>query len=189
VFDGVTYAALGHLHRPQQVALPGSSTVVRYSGSPVAFSFSERHDTKSVVLLDLDARGVRDITTVPTPVPRPLRQVSDTLENLLARASTDLADLAGCWVKAIITDAVRPANPMERLRAVWPHTLVLDFAPVGERTSAAADVARLARTTDPLEVCEFFVDYVGGGPASEIERLVLRDVVELTALHDEAAAS
>ena len=44
--------ALGHLHRPQQVTLTGSSTVLRYSGSPIAFSFSEKDDTKSVTLVE-----------------------------------------------------------------------------------------------------------------------------------------
>ncbi len=42
VFDGLTYVALGHLHGPQVVPLAESSTVVEYSGSPLAFSFSER---------------------------------------------------------------------------------------------------------------------------------------------------
>jgi len=189
VFDGISYVALGHLHRPQQVRLDGSPTVLRYSGSPLAFSFSERDDTKSVVLLELDAEGVADLTLVPAPVPRPLRQVEGSLESLLARAESDLADLAECWVKAVLTDASRPATPMERLRAVWPHTLTLDFAPEGERTGQAADLERLARTTDPVEVCEFFVDYVGGAPATEPEKLVLREVVERAQQQSEAVAS
>ncbi|HSN07099.1 MAG TPA: exonuclease SbcCD subunit D, partial [Candidatus Angelobacter sp.] len=109
VFDGVGYVALGHLHRPQEVRLGGGTTRLRYSGSPMAFSFSERHDVKSVVLLELDAEGVRELVTVPTPVPRPLRQVSGRLDDLLDRAATDLADLAGCWVKVVLTDPTRPA--------------------------------------------------------------------------------
>ena len=189
VFDGITYVALGHLHRPQVVRLVGGSTVLRYSGSPLAFSFSERDDTKSVVLLDLDAAGVADLALVATPVPRALRQVEGTLESLLERAGTDLAHLSDCWVKAVLTDTSRPANPMERLRAVWPHTLTLDFAPEGERTGQAADLERLARTTDPVEVCGHFVDYVGGAAPTDEERLVLRDVVERAQQQEEAVAS
>jgi exonuclease SbcD len=188
VYHGITYVALGHLHRPQQVRLEGSSTTLRYSGSPIAFSFSERDDAKSVVVLDLDADGVASVTTVGTPVPRPLRQVTGRLDDLLARATTDLAHLADSWVKVVLTDATRPASPMERLRAVWPHTLALDFEPEGERTGPAADLERLARTTDPVEVCEFFVDYVGGAPPTEAERVVLRDAVERAQLHAEAAS-
>jgi exonuclease SbcD len=178
VFDGVTYVALGHLHRPQRITLRGSSTVLRYSGSPLAFSFSERDDTKSVALIELGPDGIEDVTTLPTPVPRPMRQVTGRLEDLLARATTDLADHADCWVKAVLTDASRPASPMERLRAVWPYTLVLDFQPDGERVGAAADLERLARTTDPVEICEYFVERVGGERPTEPERVVLREAVE-----------
>ncbi len=178
VFDGVTYVALGHLHRPQQVSLPDSTTVLRYSGSPLAFSFSERHDTKSVALVELGSEGVAGIRTLATPVSRPLREVEGRLDDLLARASTDLADLADCFVKVVLTDPSRPAAPMERLRRHWPHTLVLDFRPDGERISSAADLDRSSRTTDPVEVCEHFVEYVDRVPPTESERLVLRDAVE-----------
>ncbi len=186
VFDGLTYVALGHLHRPQRVRLDGSATHLRYSGSPLAFSFSERDDTKSVVLLDLDAEGVSEVTTIPTPVPRPLRQVTGRLVELLERAGTDLAHLTGCWVKVVLTDASRPADPMDRLRAVWPHTLTLDFQPEGERIGVAADLARLARTTDPIEVCGYFVAYVDGAEPTDAERAVLRDAVERAQRHAEA---
>ncbi len=60
VFDGVNYVALGHLHGPQEVRIAGSSTVAEYSGSPLAFSFSERDHTKSVTVVDMDACGSCD---------------------------------------------------------------------------------------------------------------------------------
>lgn len=46
----VQYVALGHLHRPQAVKGPGT---IRYSGSPLAYSFSEAGQTKSITLLDI----------------------------------------------------------------------------------------------------------------------------------------
>ena len=186
VFDGVTYVALGHLHRPQDITLSGSTTRLRYSGSPLAFSFSEADDVKSVTLVELDADGISDITAVPTPVSRPLREVRGRLDDLVARAATDLADLAGCWLKVVLTDPSRPASPMERLRVHWRHTLVLDFAPDGERRNSADDLVRLTRTTDPVEVCELFVEFVDRTPVSEGERQVLRDAVERAQVGAEA---
>ena len=60
VFAGFSYAALGHLHGPQAVPAPGG-TVARYSGSPLAFSFGEARQRKSVTLVELDgAAGRRD---------------------------------------------------------------------------------------------------------------------------------
>lgn len=184
VFGGFSYAALGHLHGQQQVA-PG----VRYAGSPLPFSFGEKNHTKSVTLAELDGAGQVTVSQLATPVPRPLREVRGRLDDLLARAGPggDLAELAGAWVKAVLTDPVRPAAPMERLREKWPHTLVLDFVPDGGLPGIGADLQRLAAATDPAEICGLFVEFTSGGPPDDAQRAVLRAAVE-AAQHAEAAA-
>jgi DNA repair protein SbcD/Mre11 len=177
VLAGCTYLALGHLHGQQRVPVPGSTTTARYSGSPLAFSFSE-NQVKSVTLAEIDGGGTVTTRLLPAPVPRPLRVVRGRLADLLARAGTDLAELAGAWVKVVLTDRERPAAPMERLRERWPHTIALDFAPEGGLTGAGADLARLAAVSDPVEICGCFVEYVAGAPADRAQRAVLREVVE-----------
>jgi exonuclease SbcD len=188
VFGPATYIALGHLHGPQLVstasggtvtgAAGGGGTVARYSGSPLAFSFSERDQRKSVTVVDIDGAGRVATELVPAPVPRPLREVRGLIDDLLDRAETDLADLAEAWVKVVLTDPVRPPAPMERLRAKWPHTLMLDFAPEGGLISPESDLRALAQAADPIEICGLFVAYAGGGPPGAAEQLVLRDAVE-----------
>jgi DNA repair protein SbcD/Mre11 len=173
---GFTYLALGHLHGRQAVS--AGDGAAGYSGSPLAFSFSEKNHVKSVTLADIGADGRVATEYLPVPVPRPLREVRGRLDDLLARADGDLAGLASAWVKAVLTDQVRPAAPMERLRERWPHTLVLDFAPEGGLTGPEADLRRLAQTTDPAEVCGLFVEYAGGAPPDDAQRAVLRDAVE-----------
>ena len=174
---GFSYLALGHLHGRQVVHAPGGAAA-GYSGSPLAFSFSEKDHVKSVTLVEIGAGGEVDTEYLPVPVPRPLREVRGRLDDLLARADGDLAHLAGAWVKAVLTDQARPAAPMERLREKWPHTLVLDFAPEGGLPSPDADLRRLARISDPAEVCGLFVEYAGGTPPDAAQRALLRAVVE-----------
>jgi DNA repair protein SbcD/Mre11 len=175
---GCSYLALGHLHGQQQVPVPGSGTVARYSGSPLAFSFGERHHAKSVTLAEIGGAGEVTTRLLAAPVPRPLREVRGRLEDLLARAGGDLADHAGAWVKVVLTDTERPVAPMERLREKWPHTIALEFAPEGGLTGADADLARLAATVDPVEICASFVEYVAGAPPDAAQRAVLRELVE-----------
>jgi exonuclease SbcD len=177
IFAGCSYLALGHLHGQQRVET-GGAAVARYSGSPLAFSFSERHHTKSVTLADIDAPGHVRTRLLPAPVPRPLREVRGRLADMLAQADGALAELAGAWVKAVLTDPVRPSAPMERLREKWPHTLVLDFVPDGGLPGAEADLRALARATDPEQVCSLFTRYAGGAPPDEAQAAVLREVVE-----------
>ena len=182
LFAGLTYVALGHLHGQQDVSADSGGTTVRYCGSPLAFSFSERHHKKSVTLAEIDGTGHVKTTKLATPVPRPLREVRGKLEELLAGKGTTspagAKDLAGAWVKVVLTDNLRPASPMERLKALWPHTLVLDFEPSGELVSGAADLRRLRQAVDPVEICELFVEYASGGPADGSHRRVLLEVIE-----------
>jgi DNA repair protein SbcD/Mre11 len=175
VFAGLSYVALGHLHGQQQVAAPAIGTTVRYCGSPLAFSFSERHQAKSVTLAELDGAGAVQWSLLAAPVPRPLRELRGRLDDLLAGPGNDLAD---AWVRVVLTDQVRPAAPMERLRAKWPHTLVLDFDPEDGTTPADADLRRLAATTDPAEICAMHVEFTSGGPPDADQRAVLADVIE-----------
>jgi exonuclease SbcD len=181
VFDGFSYVALGHLHGPQRVSAPSATTVARYSGSPLAFSFSERNHTKSVTLVEIRAHGEVEIQLVPTPVPRALREVRGRLDDLLQRSRADLSDVADAWVKVVLTDPSRPSAAMERLRAVWPHVLLLDFAPDQERVSAATDLERMAQTNDPVDICSLFVEWVGGAAPTAVQREVIQHVVEVAA--------
>jgi len=187
LFDGFSYVALGHLHGPQQISLVGSDTTLRYSGSPLAYSFSEKDHLKSVTLVDIDTHGRVTASLLPAPIARPLREVRGGLDELLAQADSTLAELAGAWVKVTLTDPVRPLAPMERLREKWPHTLVLAFDPDGGRADQSTDMARLAATTDPVEVCSLFVEFVDNAPPDEKTRAIIRAAVE-TANHDVVGA-
>jgi exonuclease SbcD len=177
VFEGISYTALGHLHGAQQVA-PG----VRYSGSPLAYSFSEEYHRKSVAVVDLEAPGSRRpqgsprVELVPCPVPRRLRRLHGRLADLLA--DPKLAECEDSWVAATLTDAVRPRAAMDQLRARFPHTLQLAFEPQGgaavDRTSYSL---RLRGRTD-LQIAEEFVTHVRRAAPTAGESLLLRDALE-----------
>ena len=186
VLAGCSYLALGHLHGQQRVGT-GGATTAGYSGSPLAFSFSERNHRKSVTLAEIDGAGRVETRLLPAPVPRPLREVRGRLDDLLARADGDLADLAGAWVKAVLTDPARPAAPMERLREKWPHTIALDFVPDGGLTGPDAQPGPAGRGRRPGQDLRVCVEFVAGAPPDRAQRAVIREAVE-AAQHGEAAA-
>ena len=108
VFSGLSYVALGHLHGQQNVPSGTAGTTIRYSGSPLAFSFSERNHAKSVTLAEIDGTGQVATTLLATPVPRPLREVRGRLADLLAGG--ERPELTGAWVRVVLTDQVRPGR-------------------------------------------------------------------------------
>ena len=168
-FDAIDYTALGHLHGRQTL-----TDSVRYSGSPLAYSFSEADHVKGSWLVDLDADGFHAAAFVPSPVPRPLRRLRGQLESLLADPS--LVDAEDAWVEVTLTDDLRPAQPMERLRARFPRTLVLAFEPASPLPDAAP-TARLRGQSDHAISLDFVAD-LRGVPATDAESGLLLDACD-----------
>ena len=176
LFDGIDYVALGHLH--------GSHVLtdrVRYSGSPLAYSFSESGHVKGSWLVDLDAAETVTATFVPAPVPRPLERIEGTLAELLEHRDFTHAEQA--WVQATLTDTLRPQQAMEQLKARYPHILSLSFAssPAAPRVTGARATGR----SDHQIALDFVAD-LRGGPATDAESLLLRDAVEACCVDPEA---
>jgi exonuclease SbcD len=169
VFDGVDYAALGHLHGAQVL-----SDRVRYSGSPLAYSFSEHAQTKGSWLVDLAADGAVTASFVAAPVPRRLARLRGSLEELLADPALDTHE--SCWVQATLTDDVRPVQPMERLRRRFPHALVLAFEP-DEREPLPVPTARPGVRSDHAIALDF-VRELRGTAATDAESALLQDACD-----------
>ena len=174
VFDGTGYVALGHLHGRQRI-----TDTVRYSGSPVAMSFSEATHTKGSWLVDLDTAGVR-VQQVEAPVLRPLAVLRGDLSHLLEHAA--YAEAERSWCQVTLTDPVRPLGAMEKIRRRFPHTLSLLFDPQGAPVPVSSYAARLAQKSD-VDVCCDFLSHVRSGQAAEpAEREVLAEAVEAVRL-------
>jgi len=181
---GVDYVALGHLHGPQTVTVPGVSrettgqdrdaaTTARYSGSPLAYSFSEMHQKKSTVLLDLDTTGDARTELLPAPVPRRLAEVTGTLDDLLGAAGDPHTD---DWLRVFVTDPARPTEMYARVRARFPHALQVQHRP--PVTAEREVISVVGQGRDPLEVTHEFVQHVTGTGPDEAEGAALRTALE-----------
>ncbi|GAA4715914.1 exonuclease SbcCD subunit D [Nocardioides conyzicola] len=164
-FTGVDYTALGHLHGRHTL-----TDAVRYSGSPLAYSFSEAAQLKGSWLVELGADGLSSAEFVEAPVPRPLARLRGTIDELLDDPRFDVHREA--WVQATLTDDVRPVQAMERLRVRFPHTLVIGFEPVGG-TSQAVPLANTTGRSDHAIALDFVAD-LRGAPASDDEAALLQ---------------
>ncbi|MEU3990270.1 exonuclease SbcCD subunit D [Streptomyces platensis] len=181
VFDGVDYVALGHLHGCQTL-----TERVRYSGSPLAYSFSEAEHRKSSWIVDLDADGAVHAERVDCPVPRPLARVRGRLEQLLEDPGP--ARHEDSWVEATLTDTARPHEPMARLVKRFPHLVSLVFDPDDGPTRSLASYAQRLRGRSDQEIAEDFVEHVRSGRAAdEQERAELRSAIDEVRVDDMAA--
>ena len=120
VFDGIDYVALGHLHGRQTL-----DPRMRYSGSPLPYSFTEANHHKGAWLVDLGPAGAVNATWIDLPVVRGLATVRGPLQEVLEAHD----DLAEHYLAVELTDPVRPVDPMRRLRDRFPFALTVSWHP------------------------------------------------------------
>ncbi|MFA1538953.1 exonuclease SbcCD subunit D [Actinomadura monticuli] len=170
VFEGVDYAALGHLHGAWRI-----TDRVRYSGSPLAYSFSEEKHVKGSWLIDLTAGGIA-AEFVEAPVPRRLARLRGRIDDLLGDPANE--EYEDRWLQVTLTDARRPSAAMERLRRRFPHTLVLGYDPEGGDADGARTWSERVRERSDLDIAADFVAEVTDAPATAAERALLHDAFE-----------
>ncbi|MDM7953009.1 MAG: exonuclease SbcCD subunit D [Cyanobium sp. CZS 25K] len=156
-FAGFDYVALGHLHGSQQLDGPR----VAYSGTPLAYSFSEQHHTKSVRIVELAEDGTPSVQVVPLGVGRPLCTLRGPIDELCGDPRHTAA--TGARVRAILTDDTLPLQAMARLRARFPHIAELRHEPPEVSRSSGVERHRQVRqASSPLELATaFFTDQQG----------------------------
>jgi DNA repair protein SbcD/Mre11 len=181
LFDGFSYVALGHLHGQQTLAAH-----LRYSGSPLPYSFSEASHGKGSWLVELDAGGGIRAERVPAPAFRKLSVLRGPLGELLGSAA--YAGHTDDFLSVVLTDASRPEGAMEKLRQRFPHILVLTHEPEGTAADPRSYRAKVAGRDD-LAVAAEFVQHVRNAPATPGERKLLATAFEEARRADSEPAS
>ena len=171
VFDGADYVALGHLHGAQKV----DADRVRYSGSPLRYSFSEARQRKQLLLVDLDEKGGTRIESVLLDQPCDMAVLRGTLDELLTSAEFD--QHVDSWVQVTITDTERPSELRGLLLERFPHALSIRHEPLSGPLASGAP-ADVRVPSDPDEVAAAFVHYVTGGHITDDELSAFTDAYE-----------
>ncbi|MCX4791593.1 exonuclease SbcCD subunit D [Streptomyces sp. NBC_01221] len=176
VFDGIDYVALGHLHGARQV-----NDRIHYSGSPLAYSFSETGHNKSLTLIDLPAGAAAPTVTrhaLPAHLQLPLARLTGRLEDLL----TDPAHEAHTksWLHVTLTDTARPYEPMARLKQRFPHTLDLQHIPtaIPAQSTTSPTYSERLRGRGDLDITHDFITTVRGTQPNDEERSLLQEAID-----------
>ena len=181
LFADFGYVALGHLHGQQTVA-----PQMRYSGSPLPYSFSEASHRKGSWLVDLDDAGTAQVEQVPAPVYRRLSVLRARLADLLG--SSAYGRYEDDFVSVTLTDPSRPEGAMDSLRARFPHVLVLAFEPEGVVPDQRGYRARTAGRDDLSIAAEFIRHVSNASPSAAEEQLLASAFAAVRTVEAEEAA-
>lgn len=175
VYDAFDYVALGHVHRPQRV---GRDTV-RYSGSPLKYSFSEARYGKSVALVELREKKSGDevgecvsFELIPLVPLHDVREIRGTLADVLAMgAESD-------YLHITLSDEHPQLDAMAKIHEVFPNAMMLDY----NNVTVLIDRPQTQLTADPdsmdtLDLFSAFYESQVGNSLDDEQRAFARKLI------------
>lgn len=132
VFAPFDYVALGHIHGAQNVG----GERLRYSGTPLKYSLSERNDTKSVTIAELDKKGDLRVRTLPLLPLHDVREIRGAYEEITQKSYYAGTSLQNDLVHVVLTDEEEIPDALGKLRLIYP--LVMGVRYDNKRTQQEA---------------------------------------------------
>lgn len=173
IFDGFDYVALGHLHGPQKI---GKETV-RYSGTPLKYSFSEANQKKSVVIVDVEEKGKINIQQIPFLPKHDMQEIRGTYMEVTALdfykdMKTD------DYLHITLTDEEDIPDAIGKLRTIYPNIMKLSYDNL--RTRAAVTVRGTAEVEEksPMELLKEFYELQNNQPMTDEQEEIARGMME-----------
>ena len=173
VFDEFDYVALGHLHGKQSV---GRETI-RYCGTPLKYSFSEKDHKKSLTVVEMGEKGDVKISEIPLVPMHDLREIRGSFEELTSKESYDGTDTSD-YIHAVLTDEDDVVDALAKLRVIYPNIMRLSYDNQRTRTHQTVRGAMDVETKSPLELFEDFFELQNNQKMSDEQRDLAIDLIQ-----------
>lgn len=170
VFKNFHYTALGHLHGPQRMG----ADHIRYSGSPLKYSFDEQGQKKSFTIIDMDTKGKVDISTIPVEAKRDVVILEGYFEDLLNNKELQIKHKDD-YVQARLLDTMPIMDGMAKLRQVYHRCMTIELA--GRIATPVADMGDVVfKELNERQLFNQFAETVWKEPLTEAEQSYIDSV-------------
>ena len=173
VFDPFDYVALGHIHGPQNIG----SARIRYCGTPLPYSFSEKDHVKSVTVAELGEKGSLSVRTVPLKMRHRMREIRGTYAELTLRRNYEQT-ATDDYLRVILTDEEDVPDALARLRTIYPNIMRLEYDNTRTRAEQRAEGAALPEKRSGIDLFAEFFEQQNGRPMSEEMRAYAEGLLE-----------
>ena len=172
-YDSFDYVALGHIHSPQKLV----RDTVRYSGTPLKYSFSECRHNKSVTVVEMKEKGNVSITQIPLVPMRDMVEIKGKYDEVMAKSFYENLNADKDYFHITLTNEEDVADALLKLRTVYKNIMKLDYD--NKRTRAAATVdATASQSKSPLELFDELYEMQNGAKPSEEQEAVLLSLIK-----------
>ncbi|MBQ0027290.1 MAG: exonuclease SbcCD subunit D [Lachnospiraceae bacterium] len=173
VFDCFDYVALGHIHGKQRIGRPE----VRYCGTPLKYSFSEKDHKKSVTIVEIGKKGsvkIRETELIPL---HDLREIRGNYEQLTLKKNYEGTNTED-YIHAVLTDEEDIVDAIGKLRVIYKNLMKLSYD--NKRTSAnrVIDNAEDVEKKTPIELFEEFYEKQNNQAMSDEQKAFSVELIE-----------
>ena len=165
VFEPFDYVALGHLHGPQKV----EKEHIRYCGSPLKYSFSERTQVKSLTVLEIESKDSIVLRTIPLIAKHDMRQIRGTYEEITRRdfiAERFKED----YIEAVLTDEEDVPDAARKLSIFYPNLMKISYDNTRTRSDREIVVTDGEKPKSEIDLLDDLYTIQNGQPMSSEQR-------------------
>lgn len=173
VFEAFDYVALGHIHGPQKV----KRDTIRYSGTPLKYSFSEKDHHKSLTVVTVKEKGEVQIELMPFEPLRDLRQIRGTYEELSDKRNYE-GTKTDDYIHAVLTDEEDIPDAIGKLRIIYPNLMKLSYDNKRTRENREIGAATEAEQKSPIELFEEFYEKQNNQEMNQDQRELVNGLIE-----------
>lgn len=174
IFDKFDYVALGHIHRPQKVG----RAAVRYSGTPLKYSFSEANHTKSLTVVELKEKGTVTISEIPLKPMRDMAELKGSFERIMSPETYEGTTLREDFVHITLTDDEEVIDAIGKLRTIYKNVLRLDYDNKRTRSYSAISSVENAENKSPMDFFAELYELQNNMPMNEEETQFITSLIE-----------
>ena len=173
VFDCFDYVALGHIHGKQKI---GRETL-RYCGTPLKYSFSEKDHKKSITVIDVKSKDEIEISEIPLKPLHDMREIRGTYDELMLKENYENTDTDD-YIHAVLTDEEDVLDAIAKLRIIYKNIMKLTYDNKRTRSrQTITDVLDIEEKT-PLEIFEEFYEKQNNQLMSDEQRRFMVDEID-----------
>ena len=173
VFSDFDYTALGHIHRGQKAG----SENIRYAGTPLKYSISEKDHKKSVTLLEIAEKGHVEIESISLKSKRDLREIKGTYDELTLKSFYENQNTDD-YLHVVLTDEDDVPDALARLRVIYPNIMKLDYDNTRTATVSEITIAENFKNKSEIELFSDLYEMQNGAEMSSMQREFVENIFE-----------
>ncbi len=173
VFDPFDYVALGHIHGTQSI---GRDTI-RYCGTPLKYSFSEKDQIKSLTVIEIDSKEEINIREIPLIPLHDMREIRGTYAELMLKENYENT-ATDDYIHVVLTDEEDVIDALAKMRIVYPNIMKLSYDNLRTQNCQSLEDIKAIEGRTPIDLFGEFYEKQNNQPMSDEQRDFVMDCIE-----------